>query len=88
MQNEGVFDFKFPMLFSGIADVCEWYDDAEQVFFKISVSVSNKTWGKGCLDTKELSRWSTFLSQAWSKFQKMYYPLEKKSEHEFCAFKC
>jgi hypothetical protein len=34
MQNEGVFDFKFPMLFSGIADVCEWYDDAEQVFLR------------------------------------------------------
>lgn len=42
---EGFLDFKFPMLFSGEANVCEWYDDKEQKF-KISVVVSNKTWGK------------------------------------------
>jgi hypothetical protein len=42
---EGLIGFKFPMLFSGIAEVCEWYDDAEQAF-KISVEVSNKTWGR------------------------------------------
>lgn len=42
---EGFLDFKFPMLFSGVANVCEWYDDKEQKF-KISVVVSNKTWGK------------------------------------------
>ena len=33
------------MLFSGMANVCEWFDDEEQKF-KISVVVSNKTWGK------------------------------------------
>ena len=33
------------MLFSGEANVCEWYDDKEQKF-KISVLVHNKTWGK------------------------------------------
>ncbi len=33
------------MIFSGEANVCEWYDDKEQKF-KISVVVSNKTWGK------------------------------------------
>ncbi|MDX5339379.1 MAG: DUF4166 domain-containing protein [Cyclobacteriaceae bacterium] len=42
---EGFLDFKFPMLFSGVANVCEWYDDKEQKF-KISVVVSNKAWGK------------------------------------------
>jgi len=42
---EGFLDFKFPMLFSGVANVCEWYDDKEQKF-KISVVVSNKIWGK------------------------------------------
>lgn len=41
---EGLLGFKFPMLFSGIANVCEWYDDNEQKF-KISVKVRNKTWG-------------------------------------------
>ena len=53
---EGFLDFKFPMLFSGEANVCEWYDDKEQKF-KISVVVSNKTWGKlfgyeGTFETK------------------------------------
>jgi hypothetical protein len=42
---EGIFGFKFPMLFSGYAEVCEWFDDQEQKF-KISVEVSNKVWGK------------------------------------------
>jgi hypothetical protein len=42
---EGFLGFKFPMLFSGEANVCEWYDDQKQKF-KISVVVSNKTWGK------------------------------------------
>lgn len=41
---EGFLDFKFPMLFSGEASVCEWYDDKEQKF-KISVLVTNRTWG-------------------------------------------
>lgn len=42
---EGFLGFKFPMLFSGEANVCEWFDDKEKKF-KISVVVSNKTWGK------------------------------------------
>ena len=42
---EGTLGFKFPMLFSGKANVCEWFDDREQKF-KISVVVSNKVWGK------------------------------------------
>ena len=42
---EGVIGFKFPMIFSGKATVCEWYDDKEQKF-KISVVVTNHTWGK------------------------------------------
>ena len=41
---EGVIGFRFPMLFSGVADVCEWYDDdCDQ--FKISVNVTNHRWG-------------------------------------------
>jgi hypothetical protein len=42
---EGPIGFSFPMLFSGIADVCEWYDDREQKF-RIEVNVTNKTWGR------------------------------------------
>jgi len=42
---EGPLAFKFPLLFSGVADVCEWYDDREQCF-RIEVNASNRTWGK------------------------------------------
>jgi hypothetical protein len=42
---EGPIAFRFPMLFSGIADVCEWYDDDKQTF-RIEVSVTNKVWGR------------------------------------------
>jgi hypothetical protein len=43
--HEGSVSFSFPMLFSGIADVCEWYDDKEQQF-RIEVTVTNKIWGR------------------------------------------
>lgn len=42
---EGFINFKFPKLFSGEANVCEWFDDTAQKF-KISVEVKNKIWGK------------------------------------------
>ena len=42
---EGSIAFPFPQLFSGIAEVCEWYDDAEREF-KIEVNVTNKVWGR------------------------------------------
>jgi hypothetical protein len=41
---EGPLAFRFPMVFSGYADVHEWFDDAEQRF-RISVRVTNPTWG-------------------------------------------
>jgi hypothetical protein len=41
---EGPIGFTFPMIFSGIADVREWYDDKAQRF-RIVVDVHNKTWG-------------------------------------------
>jgi len=41
---EGPVAFSFPLLFSGVANVCEWYDDAEQCF-RIEVNASNRTWG-------------------------------------------
>jgi hypothetical protein len=37
--------FRFPMVFSGIADVREWYDDKE-ARFHIDVSVTNRRWGR------------------------------------------
>lgn len=42
---EGFVAFAFPMFFSGVADVCEWYDDDQQRF-QIEVNVTNKTWGR------------------------------------------
>jgi hypothetical protein len=42
---EGPIAFSFPMLFSGVADVCEWYDDAKQKFC-IEVNVHNQVWGR------------------------------------------
>jgi hypothetical protein len=41
---EGPIGFSFPMLFSGIADVREWYDDAARCF-RIVVDVHNRVWG-------------------------------------------
>jgi hypothetical protein len=41
---EGPVGFSFPMLFSGVADVCEWYDEAARCF-RIHVNVRNRTWG-------------------------------------------
>lgn len=58
---EGIIGFWFPLLFSGIADVCEWYDDATQKF-NIEVNVHNKTWGKlfgyrGTFDVEWCETW-------------------------------
>lgn len=41
---EGIVGFTFPLAFSGIADVCEWFDDADQRFH-IDVNVHNPLWG-------------------------------------------
>jgi Domain of unknown function (DUF4166) len=37
--------FRFPMAFSGYADVCEWFDD-ESGRFRIQVEVRNPRWGR------------------------------------------
>jgi hypothetical protein len=41
---EGAIGFSFPLFFSGIANVREWYDDAIQKY-RIDVKVHNQTWG-------------------------------------------
>lgn len=58
---EGIIGFRFPLLFSGIADVCEWYDDAMGKF-NIEVNVHNKTWGRlfgyrGTFDVEWCEAW-------------------------------
>lgn len=42
---EHALGFDFPMLFSGIADVREWYDERAGRF-RISVDVRSRTWGR------------------------------------------
>lgn len=42
---EGWIAFSFPLFFSGVAEVCEWYDDEAQKF-RIQVEVTNRTWGR------------------------------------------
>ena len=51
---EGLLGFRFPLAFSGIAEVCEWFDDA------IEVNVRNRIWGplfgyRGSFDVEWLS---------------------------------
>jgi hypothetical protein len=42
---EGFLNFVLPRFFTGVANVCEWYDDLEKQY-KISVNVKNRIWGK------------------------------------------
>ena len=42
---EGIVGFTFPMAFSGVASVREWFDDRTQQF-RIVVDVRNRTWGR------------------------------------------
>ncbi len=41
---EGPVGFRFPMLFSGVAHVHEWYDESAESF-RIKVVVRNPVWG-------------------------------------------
>ena len=42
--HEGPISFDFPLLFSGVADVLEWFDETSGRY-RIEVSVSNRVWG-------------------------------------------
>jgi hypothetical protein len=41
---EGPIAFRFPMAMSGVAEVCEWFDD-DTGRYRIEVAVSNRRWG-------------------------------------------
>ena len=41
---EGPVAFRFPLAFSGVADVCEWFDDSTSRY-RIQVDVTNRIWG-------------------------------------------
>ena len=42
---EGPVGFRFPLFFSGVAEVREWYDE-DAGCFRISVDVRNRVWGR------------------------------------------
>lgn len=42
---EGPLAFRFPLFFSGVAEVCEWFDDAIGRY-RIRVEVKNRVWGR------------------------------------------
>jgi uncharacterized protein DUF4166 len=42
--HEGAVTFRFPLLFSGVAEVCEWFDEKHECY-RIEVSASNRRWG-------------------------------------------
>jgi len=57
--HEGPISFRFPMFFSGYAEVEEWYDDYNACY-RIEVSVRNKIWGplfgyRGSFQAKRVS---------------------------------
>jgi len=58
--------FRFPLLFSGIAEVHEWFDDAQQRY-RISVEVRNRTWGK-------LFGYEGFFTAEWKTLQPEQIP--------------
>jgi len=41
---EGPIAFSFPLVFSGVAEVCEWFDESVGRY-RIEVNVLNRTWG-------------------------------------------
>ena len=41
---EGLIGFNFPLIFSGVAEVCEWYEDGDEKSH-IEVNVRNNVWG-------------------------------------------
>jgi hypothetical protein len=42
-EIEGLIGFGFPGLFSGFAEVCEWFEDDDERFH-IEVNVRNRVW--------------------------------------------
>jgi hypothetical protein len=71
---EGPIGFRFPLFFSGIADVCEWYDDAIGMF-RIDVRVTNRFWGP-------LFGYSGTFSVEWKPMTPEEIPADVKPRRE------
>ena len=66
--------FRFPLFFSGIADVCEWYDEAIDKF-RIDVRVTNRYWGP-------LFGYRGTFSVEWQPMQPQEIPADVKPRRE------
>jgi hypothetical protein len=62
---EGVLGFGFPMAFSGVADVCEWFEDSDQ---KFHIEV-NDLWGP-------LFGYSGSFTTAWDQINNGQIPAD------------
>lgn len=71
---EGPVAFRFPLLFSGIAEVCEWYDD-ETRQFRIEVEVRNRIWGR-------LFRYRGSFQVEWHELDPAAVPPEARPRRE------
>ncbi len=71
---EGPIAFRFPLFFSGIADVCEWYDDSIEKF-RIEVRVTNRIWGP-------LFGYRGTFSAEWIPFMQNEIPADVKPQRE------
>lgn len=71
---EGLIGFDYPLLFSGIAEVCEWYDDRDGRF-RIDVHVSNQTWGP-------LFGYSGWFDVEWQQCLPQEVPVGVKPQRE------
>lgn len=73
---EGPISFRFPLFFSGVADVCEWYDDSIEKF-RIEVRVSNRHWGP-------LFGYRGTFSVDWKPITPGDIPADVKPQREEC----
>lgn len=71
---EGPVAFRFPLFFSGTADVCEWYDDAIGRF-RIEVRVTNRFWG-------DLFGYRGTFSVEWKSVRPQDIPAEVRPRRE------
>jgi hypothetical protein len=73
---EGPLAFRFPLLFSGTVDVCEWYDETIEKF-RIEVRVANRAWGP-------LFGYRGTFTVDWKSMKSRGIPPDIKPQREEC----
>jgi hypothetical protein len=71
---ERAIGFRFPMCFSGVADVCEWYDESINQY-RIDVSVHNRRWGP-------LFGYNGHFSVEWLSMSSDHVPVHARPRRE------